>query len=202
MNKLFHLLIFIISLLAATKWFFTKPRVLVYSPDIVGTIEYFDPRVRGLLAVLKETNTQFGELLHTIPGKRFLKNLMSRRRVAWYLEAGNFLPLVFQLVKPKQIWILDDLRYWHIIIKAAEHSGIPVYAFQHGRFYPGMPITGAMPTHWWVWNAYWRERLIALRSFFMAHADRIAIGGRSQTSEAISLPLHGDTVTLLMPYET
>lgn len=201
MNKISRLSILIVSWLAVCKWLVMRPQILVYSPDIVGASERFDPRVLGLRRALQVGQVSFGEILHTIPGKRFYHNLIRRRRVAWYLEAGKALPWLLRLVKPKQLWILDDLRYWHIIIQAARNAKIQVYAFQHGRFYPHMPVTDEMPTQYFVWNDYWRSRLIALSPFFSRHADRIAVGGRSSVSVPLMFPKPHGHMTVLLPFE-
>lgn len=197
MRRLFYRIpVFVVSILALFKWLVLRPKVLLYSPDVVSTPEGYDVRIRHLYDFLNKHNIRWGEILHTVPSMRFFRNLAKRKRLAWYLEAPG-LALALRLARPKHIWIIDDMRYWDKMIVPARKLGIRLHAFQHGRYYGGMPVTSDYPMCLWVWSEYWKERFLQLHP--RAH---VAVGGRAQAKRLVIAPATADNIiTVLVPYE-
>lgn len=122
------------------------------------------------------------------------------------------LSLLFQLIGPEFIFSIDDSRYYHEILLAGEITKIPTHAFQHGRFNKYIigprylsidPDLCILPDFFYVWNEYWRNKLISLSEPFSNAKDRILIGGSPSLSTSIySGPGVDDgVITILVPYE-
>lgn len=124
----------------------------------------------------------------------------------------RFLAGIFKLIKPRSIFLIDDARYYHEILLAAKLAGVRTRAFQHSRFneylpgwiYYEIPAEKCIvPDKFFVWNEYWRDRLLKISPIFSYYRDRIVIGGKAYLAEKIGFvaTLPDDVTTVLIPYE-
>lgn len=70
-------------------------RTLVYSIDKKPQGKWAnDFRLNELYSALDQTSTPYLEMLHSLLGRNFVSNLYTRRRLAWYLSASDWLSWV------------------------------------------------------------------------------------------------------------
>ena len=126
------------------------------------------------------------------------------------LKKIAFLKIYLPLTGAKTILAIDDPRYYNEMLVAAEDLGINFYAFQHGRFNqylvgwinPGLPPERSpFPSQFFVWNQYWREKIIALSPLFRHYQQRLLIGGRPYQGLPELELLDDEVTTILIPYE-
>ena len=68
-----------------------RKQILVYAIDRVHKPFESDFRLNALYRFLNENNLVYSELFHTVLGQQALSNLYTRKRLAMYLEAGDWL---------------------------------------------------------------------------------------------------------------
>lgn len=72
--------------------FVTHPRVLIFSVDKVSDqVTRSDFRLRAVYDVLSKNHVSYTECFHTLLGKSMLKNILSRKRLALYLEGFDWM---------------------------------------------------------------------------------------------------------------
>lgn len=146
-----------------------------------------------------------GEFVEWLLAKYLRNAMIVRRRV-------RVLKFLIRLARVKHILTIDDPRYYCEIILAGRQAGVPTYAFQHGRFnkysvgwiYYNIPTEQCLvPDVFFVWNEYWRVKLLALSPVFKFYAERVKIGGRP-SGQVAAIPTErekDDIITVLIPYE-
>lgn len=68
-----------------------RKRILIYGIDRVNSKHGSDFRMASVYDFLEQNHISYSELLHTIPGKHVLQNLLVRKRTALYLETCDWL---------------------------------------------------------------------------------------------------------------
>ena len=103
---------------------------------------------------------------------------------------------VIRLVGVRAILAIDDTRYYYPLMIAAQECGVPLYAFQHGRFseyLPGWAQYDIDPAHCpfpdtvFVWSEYWRSVLLETSPVALLHADRVRVAGRPGCASVAAL---------------
>ncbi len=89
--KIFVTTLFISSISIFSVLFFilSRRKILIFTGDKTNDIYYNDFRLNPLYKALSETGTDFGEIIHTIPGRSTFTNFLKRKRLAIYLEAPD-----------------------------------------------------------------------------------------------------------------
>ena len=79
-------LAFVVTLVALIGMRFGPKRVVLYSVDRLSPRGRFDFRIERVYQALAAERAPYVEVFHTVIGKRFVDNLLRRRRAAIYLE--------------------------------------------------------------------------------------------------------------------
>ena len=79
-------LAFFESLVACVKLIVFRPTVLVYSPDKLDPRSRSDFRVSAVYDYLREQHVPYIEIVHTLFGREFMKNIWERKRLVIYKE--------------------------------------------------------------------------------------------------------------------
>lgn len=117
---------------------------------------------------------------------------------------------IFRLTNIRVLLSIDDTRYYNELIFACKENNIKTYVFQHGRFnkyvvgfinYEIPPKQCIVPDTFFVWNEYWREKLISLSPTFNFYKQNIVIGGKPFFEKEIAETVADDVLTILVPYE-
>ncbi|MBI5079612.1 hypothetical protein HZB06_03050 [Candidatus Wolfebacteria bacterium] len=118
-----------------------------------------------------------------------------------------------KLLKPKIFLMSDDYVYGNEIHLAAKLQKIKTYSFQHGRFNKFLPmfINYGIPPEkclvfdeYFVWNDFWKNKLINLSPMYGARNSNVKVGGKpffEKNREFIKIVPDG-VITVLIPYET
>lgn len=121
----------------------------------------------------------------------------------------RFWRVVLQLLRPRAVFAIDDMRQSAVLTAAAELAGIPAYWFQHGHYtkfhlgyFSETSGTPPMPTSVLVWSRYWKDELIKLGTYIPE--ERIRIGGVARPLPQIRKEFVNETseLAVLIPYET
>ncbi|MEN9389901.1 MAG: hypothetical protein RLZZ283_1 [Candidatus Parcubacteria bacterium] len=117
----------------------------------------------------------------------------------------SFLRFVLRKSRVQVVLSIDDARHYQELMIAARERSIPTYAFQHGQISPYFvgwlgqdEIRTAHADTLVVWNQYWKDELLRLKSAWSE--DALRIGGSAKGMSALSLR-RGSTNTVLVPYE-
>lgn len=86
-----------ISLLSLIYFSIRKPRILIYSVDVVVNPIRADIRIGKIYDYLRREKVPYGEFIHTIFNKKFFLNFFKRKRPVFYLETIDF---IFSFLKP------------------------------------------------------------------------------------------------------
>ncbi len=114
----------IITFLALFKVLLFRPAILVYTPDKFSKKYGCDFRFYAIYDHLKEKKLDFIEIFHTRLDREFLKNIITRKRLAFYLEV---LPL-FSIKKGDErdydlsIFEAHNQKYFQYILKTIDQG--------------------------------------------------------------------------------
>lgn len=106
------------------------------------------------------------------------------------------------------IFGIDDARCYQSLAAASHNSHKPFYAFQHGHITPyniawlsdaRLQGARAVPTKLVVWNEYWKQELLALKSVW--RPDDIIVAGSPKDTRKESLRRGSESV-VVVPFET
>jgi len=73
-----------------------KTTVLIYSADKLKKGTRHDPRLWDVYGILKKERVPYAEIIHTLLGDEFIRNIFRRRRTALYLESIDALRPFFR----------------------------------------------------------------------------------------------------------
>jgi hypothetical protein len=191
-----------VSAWGVVRIFIQRPRVVMFGNDTIGRHQY-DLRMVRIYEWLAVKRIPYSHLVHAAPHGRVVRHWLQRRGPTVYLESimalsPAVLSWLFSVSRTRQVWGIDDYRYWPAIVSAARSAGCTSVLFQHGRFTRhqagiAFPEDGSasavLPDSYMVWNAYWRKRLLALSPPCAAHPERVHIGGKASRD---AVPVHRD----------
>lgn len=115
--RFFLIFISVVSVLYSV---FRKPKILLFSMDIVSGSQRCDGRIEEAYVYLKKNRVSYLEIIHANIGKRVIFNFLRRRRPVIYLEALEALYgllICLNIIKPiptvdlKSIFIPDVLSH-------------------------------------------------------------------------------------------
>lgn len=103
---------------------------------------------------------------------------------------------------------IDDARYYHSLAASALKFKIPFYALQHAHVTPyhiawlqgTLTPFRAKPTHYLVWNDYWKRELVDLKSVW-GEKDLI-VAGSPKRGQLEKLKRGGVGAPVVIPFET
>lgn len=193
--------------------FFKRRRLVFYLESLKPIYKIY--RIFKRKSFFKEIKLNDADLKNfSIDEKKLVFSLL--KKYSYLAEMSLFkikaLAAIFRLIKPYSVFLIDDARYYHEILLAAKSAGIKTWAFQHSRFneylpgwiYYEIPAEKCIvPDKFFVWNEYWKERLLKISPVFSYYQDRIIIGGKAYLAEKIEFAktLPDDIITVLIPYE-
>jgi hypothetical protein len=129
---LFSVFALLISLVHVIKLLVVKTKVLTYSVDKLKKDTRHDPRLIKVYRSLEKNNVSYAEVIHTLFGREFLRNLLKRRRSAIYLEASNILFFLFKNRSKQRKYIRDietvELRQFNDFERQFVHHTLLKYA--------------------------------------------------------------------------
>lgn len=193
LEKLFMILA---SLWGSVRLVLSRPRVVVFGTDMIGTYSY-EPRLAKVYGWLESRRVSYANLVHATAGANVVRHWFQRRQPVVYLEgfgsSAVLLAWLFRLCGVRQVWAIDDYRNWRTVVAAARRAGIRSVLFQHGRFtrhqaylaFPGVaPEQVPLPDRYIVWNEYWRAKLLKFSPSFAAHPDVLMVGGKTSAGKS------------------
>lgn len=194
--------------------FFKRRRPVIYSEaiDFCHALFGWPKRTRFFKPIDFEA-VDFGEFSQD--EKKFVMKLLET--FSQYAEASAvriiFFKKIFHLLGAKHLLAIDDMRYVNELLLAAKLSQMKTTLFQHGRFtkyqagwinYNIPPEKCIAPDNYFVWNEYWRNKLLQLSPTFKLNETKVAVGGRASVlgnSFKYTPAIKGDTTTVMLPYE-
>ncbi len=134
-TKGFFLSLFILaySFFSFLFFFLKRERVLFFSIDLANFEFRGDFRLRSLYRYLFDNKISFGEIFHTIPGLKTVRNLFLRQRPAIYLESIDFLYYLKNLFKSYQ-----DARFGSETFSPHEKEFARYLAGKYTNFIPNV----------------------------------------------------------------
>jgi len=82
----------------------SRRKIVIFSMDKTSGSYQNDFRIDYLYRVLEEKKLPYFEIIHTVLGRKMIKNLFARKRSAFYLEAVDFLAFPFVLKEKRRIY--------------------------------------------------------------------------------------------------
>lgn len=172
-----------------------RPRVIVFSNDVLGSYRY-EPRMARVFEWLEAKRIPYANLIHVTPHGRVIRHWLRRHKPVVYLEGIEYLaawalPWLLRRCGARQLWAIDDFRHWPRVTSAARKAGVRSVLFQHGRFTVHQPLLRlegtspeslSLPDVYIVWNEFWRQRLLAVSPPFAAHPELIRVGGKASAA--------------------
>lgn len=193
--------------------FFRRKRPVFYlqAIDFVFLLTRFLTRKNFLS--FKTKNVDLGDF--TKDEKQFIGWALRRyaRRIELSVFKTQFLKIILKATNPRIIIMDDDYRHNNELRLAAKILGIKVFSFQHGRFNkynPGGLNYGIPPEKtllfdkYFVWNEFWKNKLINLSSVYKTNPNNVEVGGKPLFEKTGNLvkTISDDILTVLIPYET
>ncbi len=96
-----------ISLVSFIIFLIKRPRVIVFSNDIVQGPFRTDLRINELYRFLNERNISYGEIIHTVFNRGIINRFLARRRPIFYLENAD---IVFSLTSRFKRKFFADIK--------------------------------------------------------------------------------------------
>lgn len=172
--------------------FFKRGRLVVYLEAIEILYRLTHPSRKRV-----KVDGEFGSLVE----KYLLQIPVSEFKVKFFLS-------IFKLLGTQKVFSIDDSRYYHELMLAAELANINSYAFQHGMydenfvgFLKQEGFTGrfAAPKKLFVWSEYWKQELERLGTYIPG--ESIKIGGFPKPVPLPVLSAAPDHLSILIPCE-
>jgi hypothetical protein len=116
-----------------------------------------------------------------------------------------------RIQKPVYVSI-DDVRFVDELVYACKTSSIRTYVFQHSNFDYLMgqdrlpPQKYIFPDTFFVWNEYWKNKIVRLSPVYAHNKERLAIGGRAYNYKFTAydrsqIQNKGEMLEVVIPYE-
>ncbi len=105
-----------------------------------------------------------------------------------YIASQRIYTYILRCFNMRRFWTIDDTRYTAELSQALSQTKTVSYMFQHGhytKYHVGFlsgsfaPSEIVAPTYIVVWNTYFKNELIRLKSYFKE--DQILIGGEKKS---------------------